>query len=242
MGGRGFLTPERGGWRPVGPSDLRYDENLGVPVRLSVAEIDRLVAAWRNADRRSLDAGFQAVELHFAHGYLAHEFLSPLSNDRYGGSPENRARFPMDVVRAVREVWPGELPLLVRISATEYVDGGWGVDSAVQLCEWTKDAGVDMIDVSSGGNSPRQNMDPAPGYQVPFASEIKRRTGMPTGAVGLITEPRQAQPALENGEADVVLIGRELLRNPYWPLYAAAKLGNDVDYWPPQYQRAAFWP
>ncbi|MCH8313097.1 MAG: hypothetical protein IID17_08950 [Nitrospinae bacterium] len=206
---------------------------------------DRLVAAWRDAARRSLDAGFQAVELHFAHGYLAHEFLSPLSNDRsdrYGGSPENRARFPMEIVRAVREVWPGELPLLVRISATEYVDGGWDLDDSVRLCEWMRDAGVDMIDVSSGGNSPRQNMAPAPGYQVPFASEIKRRTGMPTGAVGLITEPWQAERILENGEADVVLLGRELLRNPYWPLHAAAELGDDVDYWPPQYRRAAVKP
>lgn len=237
-----LLSSENGGWQPVGPSDLPYDENLAVPKALCIDEIESLVADWASAATRALEAGFESIELHFAHGYLAHEFLSPVSNvraDKYGGSLENRARFSMEIVNAVRKVWPERLPLLVRISATEYVDGGWDLDQSVQLCEWLKDAGVDLIDCSSGGNSPKQTLTPFTGYQVPFADEIKRRTGIATGAVGMITEPKQANDILEEGKADVVLMARELLRRPYWALHAAVELGDRIDYWPKQYARAA---
>ncbi len=175
-----------------------------------------------------------------AHGYLAHEFLSPLSNNRddeYGGELENRARFPLRVAQAVRDAWPDELPLFVRISASDHVDGGWDLDQSIQFSKWLKDAGVDLVDTSSGGNLPQQALTPSPGYQVPFAAAIREQAGIATGAVGLITEPEQAEQILEQGQADVVLLGRELLREPYWPLYAARALGDDVS-WPDQYARA----
>lgn len=240
-----LLSEHEAGWQPVGPSDLPYSEELAVPRALTTEEIGELVIAWRDAATRALDAGFDIVELHFAHGYLAHEFLSPLSNnrtDQYGGSPENRARFPLEIVRAVREVWPEHLPLFVRISATEYVEGGWDLDDAVPLCGWLREAGTDLIDVSSGGNSPAQTLTPFTGYQVPFAEEIRQKANIATGAVGMITEPRQAEDILQQEQADAIFMGRELLRNPYWPLHAAAELGYKIDYWPKQYQRAAVYP
>ena len=239
----GKLVPEdKGGWQPVGPSNLPYDENLAIPAPLSADEIEQLVKDWAAAARRALEAGFESIELHFAHGYLGHQFLSPISNnrdDKYGGSLENRARFPLEIAKAVREEWPERLPLLVRISATEYVEGGWDLDQSIQFCEWLKDAGVDLIDCSSGGNSPKQTLTPFTGYQVPFAEEIKKRAGIATGAVGMITEPKQANDILEEGKADVVLMARELLRRPYWALHAAVELGDKIDYWPKQYARAA---
>ncbi len=243
-GGR-LLSESEGGWQPVGPSDLPFDENLAVPRALGVDEIGQLVEAWRSAAERALTAGFDVLELHFAHGYLMHEFLSPISNNReddYGGTPENRARFPLQVARAVREVWPDHLPLFVRISATEYVEGGWDLEDSIRLCGWLKDAGVDLIDTSSGGNSPAQTLTPFTGYQVPFAEAIREQVHIATGAVGMITEPRQAEEILQNEQADVIFMGRELLRNPYWPLHAAAELGDTLDYWPEQYQRAAVYP
>ena len=243
--GGALVSPAEGGWQPVGPSALPYSDQLADPRALDLAEIDGLVASWATAAERARDAGFDAVELHFAHGYLAHQFLSPLSNERtdaYGGALENRARFALEVTRAVRAAWPEHLPLLARLSATEYVDGGWNLDDSVALAGWLRDEGVDLIDCSSGGNSPSQTFTPFTGYQVPFASEIRARAGIATGAVGMITEPHQAEDILQRNDADVVLLARELLRNPYWPLHAAAVLGDRIDYWPKQYLRAAVLP
>lgn len=243
-GGR-LISPDDGGWQPVGPSALPFSEDLAVPRPLSTGEIEQLVEAWAAAAKRALAAGFDVVELHFAHGYLAHEFLSPLSNNRedeYGGSLESRARFPLQVARAVRDAWPAHLPLFVRISATEYVDGGWDLDDAIRFCGWLRDAGVDLIDTSSGGNSPLQTFTPFTGYQVPFAAAIREQAQIATGAVGMITKPRQAEDILQDGQADAIFMGRELLRNPYWPLQAAAELGDRIDYWPSQYARAAVYP
>lgn len=240
--GGGLIGPDDGGWEVVGPSPLPYDEDYGGPHELSVEEIDRIVEAFGEAARRSYEAGFEVVECHFAHGYLAHEFLSPISNhreDEYGGSLENRARFALRVVEAVRAATPDHLPVMVRISASEYVDGGWDLDQSIQFSRWLKERGVDLIDASSGGNSPAQALDPYPGYQVGFAAAIKQQVGIATGAVGLITEPEQAEKIIVDGEADVVLLARELLRDPYWPLRAAAALDQDVE-WPKQYVRAKF--
>jgi 2,4-dienoyl-CoA reductase-like NADH-dependent reductase (Old Yellow Enzyme family) len=240
--GGNLLSPEDGGWEPVGPSNLPFSEDLAVPRTLTINEIKQLVESWAAAANRALAAGFDVVELHFAHGYLAHEFLSPLSNNReddYGGTPENRARFPLQIARVVREVWPDHLPLFVRISATEYVDGGWNLDDAIRFCGWLKDAGVDLIDTSSGGNSPAQTLTPFNGYQVSFAAAIREQAQIATGAVGMITKPQQAEEILENGSVDAIFMGRELLRNPYWPLHAAAELGDHIDYWPDQYEPAA---
>ena len=238
----GALIPEDEptGWKPFAPSDLPFDEDYAIPQALTVDEIHDLTDAFGAAAERSLAAGFEVIELHFAHGYLAHEFLSPISNrrdDEYGGSLENRARFALETVAKVREVIPDHLPLLVRISASEYVDGGMDLEQSIQLCKWLKDIGVDMIDASSGGNSPAQKMELYPGYQVPFAAAIREQVGIATGAVGLITEARQAEQIIADGEADVVLLARELLRHPYWPLSAAHELGHDIK-WPLQYTRA----
>ncbi len=243
--GSKLLSEDEGGWQSVGPSDLPFSEDLSIPRPLTTDEIGELVVSWKSAAERSLVAGFDVIELHFAHGYLAHEFLSPISNsrdDEYGGTLENRARFPLEIARAVRDVWPDHLPLFVRISATEYVEGGWDIDDAVTFCGRLKDAGVDLIDASSGGNSPAQTLTPFTGYQVPFAAAIREQAKIATGAVGMITEAQQAEDILESGQADAIFMGRELLRNPYWPLYAAAELGDKVDYWPVQYQRAAVYP
>ena len=243
--GGALLSKSEGGWQPVGPSDLPYSEDLAMPRALTTAEIADLIDSWQQAARRALESGFDVVELHFAHGYLAHEFLSPISNDRddeYGGTSENRARFPLEIARAVREVWPDHLPLFARISATEYAEDGWDIEDSIQLCRWLHEAGVDLIDVSSGGNSSAQSITPLNGYQVPFAETIKQQTNIATGAVGLITEPEQAEKILQKDQADVIFMGRELLRNPYWPLHAAATLGEKIDYWPEQYQRAAVYP
>ena len=240
--GGGLLAPDRGGWQPVGPSAIPFSENLAVPRALDPGEIEALVDAWAAGAERARAAGFDVVELHLAHGYLAHQFLSPLSNTRsddYGGPLENRARFAIRIARSVRSVWPEHLPVFARISATEWVEGGWDLEDSVRLCGWLKDEGIDLIDCSSGGNSPLQTLTPFTGYQVPFAAAIRKRVGIATGAVGMITQPRQAEEILQKGEADVVLMARELLRSPYWPLHAAAELGVRIDYWPEQYLRAA---
>lgn len=240
--GRGPVPSEEGGWQPVGPSPVGYP-GLSVPRELTTSGVDRVVDDFARAARRSVAAGFDVVEVHAAHGYLLHEFLSPLSNqrdDEYGGSFDNRVRLPLRVVDAVRDVVPERMPVVVRISATDWVDGGWTVDDSVALARRLKDAGVDLVDVSSGGNA-RAQIPVGPGYQVPFARRIREEAGVATGAVGLITEPKQAEDILAEGSADVVLLAREMLRDPHWALRAAGELGvqpgEGVD-WPPQYLRA----
>jgi 2,4-dienoyl-CoA reductase-like NADH-dependent reductase (Old Yellow Enzyme family) len=237
-----FLSTADGGWGIAGPSPLPFQDGWGTPHELSLEDIDGIVADFALAAKRAVLSGFRVVELHMAHGYLVCEFLSPLSNQRtdaYGGSLKNRARFPLSVIRAVRNAIPDAMPLFVRVSATEYVEGGWEIDECVEVCRWFADEGVDLIDCSSGGNSPNQSLKPYPGYQVPFASRIKKDAGIMTGAVGLITAYDQAEQILEQDEADVVLLARELLRNPYWPLQARMELDDDISGWPLQYSRVS---
>jgi 2,4-dienoyl-CoA reductase-like NADH-dependent reductase (Old Yellow Enzyme family) len=234
------VAPESGGWRPVAPSPLRFSGGYQEPHELGAAEIEACVAAFEAATRRALAAGFELIELHMAHGYLLHQFLSPLSNQRadaYGGDLENRMRFPLEVARAVRTAWPDDLPLWVRISATDWVDGGWDLTQSVQLAHRLKGLGVDLVDCSSGGLVPHAHVPVAPGYQVPFAEAVRREAGIATGAVGLITEATHAEAIVAAGQADVVLLARALLRDPHWPLHAARALGVDVP-WPSQYLRA----
>lgn len=234
------LPPDNGGWLPFAPSALPFAPGYAVPHALSEMEIGQVVNIFRKAAERALAAGFEVVEIHMAHGYLLHEFLSPLTNQRndsYGGSLENRARLPLAVVDAVRAVWPERLPLFVRISATDWVEGGWDLPQSVQLSRWLKERGVDLIDCSSGGLVADAQMPVAPGFQVPFATAIKEQTGINVGAVGLITQAAQAEQIIARNQADAVFLGRELLRNPYWPLQAAHELGVEVA-WPKQYQRA----
>ena len=237
-----YLTPNEGGWKNVmAPSAVRFAENYSQPIALDLAGIQTITRAFTRAAERALEAGFDLVELHAAHGYLLHEFLSPLSNrrtDEYGGSFENRIRLLVEVVDAVRAVWPAELPLLVRISATDWAEGGWEIDQSVALAKVLKAHQVDLIDVSSGGMTPQQVMPIGPGYQTPFAERIRREAQIPTGAVGMITDATQAEHILRTGQADVVLLARELLREPYWPLQAAKELGDTAS-WPAQYLRAA---
>jgi len=229
-----------GGWQPVGPSALPFAPQRTVPREMTTADIDQVVGDFVAAARRALAAGFEVVELHMAHGYLLHEFLSPLSNrrdDSYGGSLENRARLPLAVARAVREVWPEDRPVFARISATDWTDGGWDLEQSVQLAVWLREAGIDLIDCSSGGLTPDARIPVGPGYQTPFATAIRARAGIATGAVGLITEPEQAEQIVATGLADCVFLARELLRDPHWPLHAARRLRVDLP-WPPQYERA----
>ncbi|MGN6089844.1 MAG: NADH:flavin oxidoreductase/NADH oxidase [Actinomycetales bacterium] len=235
----GYVQPRDGGWQTVGPSALAYGA-LPAPRALEAADVADVVESFRASTRRALDAGFELVEVHAAHGYLLHQFLSPLSNQRtdaYGGSFDNRVRLVLEVVDAVREAWPERLPLLVRISATDWVEGGWDLEQSVALARLLKARGVDLVDCSSGGLDPRQSIPVGPGYQVPFAAAVRAQAGIPTGAVGLITDAEQAEDILERGEADVVLLAREQLREPLWPLHAGEALGDDVA-WPPQYERA----
>jgi 2,4-dienoyl-CoA reductase-like NADH-dependent reductase (Old Yellow Enzyme family) len=238
--GSGFVEPVDGGWATVAPSPLAFGD-WPVPKELSVAEIAALVEAFAAAARRALDAGFEVVEVHAAHGYLLHQFLSPLANQRadaYGGDLAGRSRFLLEVVRAVRAVWPDHRPLLVRVSATDWADGGWTLEETVELSRRLAAEGVDLVDVSSGGLTPAQRIAAGPGYQVPFARAVREGSGLPVGAVGLITGAAQAERVLAEGSADAVLLARELLRTPHWPLLAAHDLGETVDYWPEQYLRA----
>jgi len=236
------LTPETGAWTPIGPSPLPFAPGYPAPREMDAALIAEVLGAFRAAARRAREAGFKLIELHGAHGYLAHEFLSPLSNrrtDRYGGAIENRARFLLEIVAAVRTEWPAELPLFVRLSCTDWVPGGWDIEQTVALCRMLAEGGaVDLVDCSSGGLDPGQAVPLHPGYQVPFAERIRRDTGVLTGAVGLITTAQQADRIIRGGQADLVLLAREFLRDPYWPLHAAAELGVAA-HWPPQYLRAA---
>jgi 2,4-dienoyl-CoA reductase-like NADH-dependent reductase (Old Yellow Enzyme family) len=239
-GGRPVAEDARG-WRPVGPSPLAFGEGYPVPRELSTDELPAVVGAFRDAARRAAQAGFETVEIHMAHGYLLHQFLSPLTNlrtDEYGGTIENRMRLPLEVARAVREAFPVERPVLARISATDWVEGGWDLEQSVVLARALREAGVDLVDCSSGGLVPHAKVPLAPGYQVPFAEAIRARAGVMTGAVGLIREPAQAEAVLASGKADLVLLAREMLRDPYWPLHAARGLGVDLR-WPDQYLRAS---
>ncbi|MBV9759932.1 MAG: NADH:flavin oxidoreductase/NADH oxidase [Acidobacteriaceae bacterium] len=238
--GGGPLSASAGGWQPVAPSAVPFDEHSIVPTELKVDEIHSIVEKFASAAERALEAGFELLELHGAHGYLMHEFLSPISNkraDRYGGALENRMRFALEVAAAVRRVWPERLPLFLRISATDWAEGGWTIDESVELARSVRPIGVDAIDCSSGGTVPHARIPLQPGYQAPFAERIRHETGILTGAVGLITEPAQADTLVRNGSADVVLLAREFLREPYWPIKAAQALGADARF-PIQYARA----
>ena len=242
--GHGPVTNADGGWQPVAPSPLPFPGLRQDPRELTTSEIADVVAAFAAAAERSLGAGFDLLELHAAHGYLLHEFLSPLSNDRsdeYGGSFENRTRLLLEVVDAVRSVVPDQTPLVVRISATDWTEGGWTVEDSVRLSALLAEHGVDLVDVSSGGNVAHASIPVGPGYQVDFARQIRTEAGVATGAVGMITEPKQAEEILTEGSADVVLLARALLRDPHWTLRAAHDLGvtngEGVD-WPRQYERA----
>ncbi|HWF84245.1 MAG TPA: NADH:flavin oxidoreductase/NADH oxidase [Vicinamibacterales bacterium] len=239
--GQGRISPEDGGWTPVGPTDEPFADGYPVPHALTLDEIPLIVAAFRGAAQRALDAGFDLVELHGAHGYLIHEFLSPLSNrrtDAYGGSFDNRIRLCLEIVDAVRAVWPERLPLFVRLSATDWTEGGWNVEQSVRLSRRLREHGVDLIDCSSGGNVSHAQIPMGPAYQVPFAAQIKREAGIATGAVGMITTAEQADVIIRRGDADAILLAREMLRDPYFALRAARELGHRVP-WPAQYMRAA---
>jgi 2,4-dienoyl-CoA reductase-like NADH-dependent reductase (Old Yellow Enzyme family) len=232
---------DAGGWQPVGPTDAPFSPAYPVPRAMTVEDVRAVVGAFCAAARRALAAGFDVVEIHAAHGYLIHAFLSPLVNtrtDEYGGSFDNRVRLCLEIVEAVRGVWPDRLPLFVRISSTDWKHGGWDVDQAVELARRMLARGVDLVDCSSGGAVPDVAIPLGPGYQVSFAERIRRDAGIATGAVGLITEPQQADTIVRDGQADCVLLARELLRDPYWPLRAARVLGHTVP-WPVQYLRAA---
>jgi len=239
--GTGMVAEREGGWKPVAPSALPFDKNYAIPSALEESGIRTVVNAFAEAARRALQAGFQVLEIHAAHGYLIHEFLSPLANkrtDSYGGSLENRARFLREVVSAVRRVWPATLPLFVRISATDWIEGGWDIHESVKVAAEIGRLGVDLIDCSSGGIDPSAKIPIGPGYQVPFSQQIRDKTGLLTGAVGLIRLPEQANEIVRDHKADVVVFAREFLRRPYWPLEVARDLGIRVP-WPAQYLRAA---
>ncbi|WP_299430200.1 NADH:flavin oxidoreductase/NADH oxidase [uncultured Meiothermus sp.] len=240
----GTSSPWTGGkplhrWTPVAPSPLAFQEGWAVPEELNIQGLDEVRAAFQKAAARSLQAGFEVLEIHMAHGYLLHSFLSPLTNrrtDSYGGSRENRMRFPLEVVQAVREVWPAELPLLVRVSASDWVGGGWEISDTVAFAGELHQRGVDLLDCSSGGAVPGVKIPLGPGYQVLFAAQVKLSTGLSTGAVGLITEPLQAEAILQANQADLILLGRALLSEPYWPYRAGKALAAKA--WPVQYERA----
>src|SRR6266567_1536100 len=228
---KGEVPAEQGGWESIAPSEERFSPDYPLPKELTQQEIGDIVHSFQQAARRALQAGFQVIEIHGAHGYLLHEFLSPLSNhrtDEYGGPLSNRMRFLCEVVDAVREILPEELPLFVRLSATDWVEGGLTSEDTVEIARELKQRGVDLIDASTGGNAASAKIPLSPGYQVPFANAIRRETGIATGAVGLITNPHQANTIIEQEQADLILLARELLRDPYWPLHAARTLAYDI--------------
>ncbi|WP_420147145.1 NADPH dehydrogenase NamA [Spirosoma sp.] len=239
-GGKAILPTEQRGWQTVGPSPIPFQEPGPIPTELTIEGIEKIVADFQRAVQRALEAGFQLIEIHAAHGYLIHEFLSPISNQRtdaYGGSFENRMRLLLEIIDRVQIVWPNELPIFVRISATDWTEGGWSTDDSVALATVLKEKGIDVVDCSTGGNVAGAKIPVGPGYQVPFAERIKQETGMMTGAVGLITSAEQAESILTNGQADLIVMAREFLRDPYFPLHAAHALGDDIA-WPVQYERA----
>ncbi|TAM75496.1 NADH:flavin oxidoreductase/NADH oxidase [bacterium] len=238
--GGGHIEPEHRGWQVIAPSSVPYHPGWPLPHALSLEEIAGVWEAFVAAAQRSDQAGFEIAEIHAAHGYLLHQFLSPLSNqrrDEYGGSFENRTRLVREVVEAVRRAWPHDKPLWVRLSCTDWVEGGWDLDQSVALARTLKSLGADAVDCSSGGLDQRQKIPVAPGYQVPFAERIRQETGIQTVAVGMVTEPEQAEEIIASGRADAVAMARELLRDPYWPLHAAQALNVEIP-WPQQYERA----
>jgi len=238
--GTGPADPSAGGWQPVGPSPIAYTEGYPEPHELTKDEIRGVVDAFADAASRAVEAGFRAIELHEAHGYLVAQFLSPFSNqrrDEYGGDFDGRTRLAVEVASAVRAAIPAGMPLFVRLSASEYVEDGWDLEQTVELARRLKAAGVDLIDASSGGNLPHQRVHVYPGYQVPFARAIREQAGIATAAVGLITSATHADAVVAGGDADAVFVGREAFRDPYFPLHAATQLHAEVD-WPVQYQRA----
>jgi 2,4-dienoyl-CoA reductase (NADPH2) len=231
------LTPEQGGWSVIGPSPIPFQENSPVPIPLDEGGIEEVILAFVAAAERALQAGFQAIEIHSAHGYLLHSFLSPLSNqrtDNYGGSLENRMRLLLEVTKRVRDILPNGMPLFVRISATDWVQGGWDIQQSVILCRELKALGVDLIDVSTGGLVPHAKIPVQTGYQVPFAAQIRKEAGIATGAVGMITDAEYANQVITRGCADLVFIGRELLRDPYWSIRARCSLDEEPN-WPVPY-------
>jgi 2,4-dienoyl-CoA reductase-like NADH-dependent reductase (Old Yellow Enzyme family) len=239
LGGK-VVPANEGGWTPLAPSAVPFDSSYPMPKEMTIAEIAQVVRDFEVAAKRALDAGFQVVEIHAAHGYLLHEFYSPLSNfrsDEYGGSFENRIRLVLRVARAIRGLWPAGLPVFVRISATDWKEGGWDVRQSVELCRKLKEVGVDLIDVSSAGLVPGVSIPVGPGYQTEFSATIRREAGIATGAVGMISEPEQAETIVRTGQADIVLLAREMLRDPYWPRRAAQVLGQKIK-GPVQYERA----
>jgi 2,4-dienoyl-CoA reductase-like NADH-dependent reductase (Old Yellow Enzyme family) len=239
--GHGAIWPEQGGWEPIAPTPVPFAEGFAVPREMTASDIAHTIEVFRQAAARAAQAGFDLIEIHAAHGYLIHEFLSPITNhrtDEYGGSFENRIRLCLQIVDAVRGVWPERQPLFMRISATDWAEGGWDIDEAVELARRVSARGVDLIDCSSGGTVFNATIPMAAGYQVPFAERIKREASVATGAVGLITTPAHADEIVRRDQADIVLLAREMLRDPYWPLRAARELGHAVP-WPAQYLRAA---
>ena len=238
---RAAIAVADGGWEPVGPTSEPFTSGYPVPCPLDAAGLAAVVAGFRDAAVRARHAGFEVAEIHAAHGYLLHQFLSPLSNtrgDAYGGSFENRIRLCLEVVDAVRAIWPEQLPLFVRLSTTDWVEGGWSVEDSIALSRRLREHGVDLIDCSSGGNAAHAKIPVGPGYQVPAAARIRTEAGIATGAVGLITTPHHANEIVAQGQADCVLLARAVLRDPYWPLRAAEALGHPMD-WPAQYLRSA---
>ncbi|MEO8055967.1 MAG: NADH:flavin oxidoreductase/NADH oxidase [Acidobacteriota bacterium] len=238
--GGGVLAAGDGAWTTLAPSAIPFDAGYPAPCAMAPADMDRVTDEFAAAARRAVDAGFGVVEVHAAHGYLLHEFLSPLSNrrtDGFGGALESRMRFPLRVVGAVRAAFPADRPVFVRISATDWADGGWDLAQSIVFSSCLRELGVDLVDCSSGGLVPHAKVAVGPGYQVPFAEAIRREAGIPTAAVGMITEPKQAEEILADGKADAIVMARAFLRDPYWPLHAAKELGAEIE-WPAPYRRA----
>ncbi len=238
--GKGAVNIKDGGWQTIAPSNIPFADDYPLPVEMSNEDILNVINQFKKAAERSMSAGFRMIELHMAHGYLIHEFLSPLSNkrnDNYGGNLQNRCRLALEIAQVVRDTIPDDIPLFVRISSTDWVKDGWEIDQSIYLAKCLKETGVDLIDCSSGGNIANAQIPAGPGYQVVFSERIKKEAEVLTGAVGLITSPMQAENIIRTKQADVVILAREILRNPYWPLYAANKLNAEIE-WPKQYLRA----
>jgi 2,4-dienoyl-CoA reductase-like NADH-dependent reductase (Old Yellow Enzyme family) len=238
--GTGEVRREDGGWQTFSASPISFADNYPAPKEMEMEDIRKVIDDFCRAAERSIEAGFKVIEIHMAHGYLVHEFLSPLSNlrqDLYGGSLSHRCRFAVAIAESVRQVIPEDFPLFARISSSDWVDEGWSIEDSVYLSHRLKDVGVDLIDCSSGGNAPKAAIPAGPGYQIPFSEKIKLEVGILTGGIGFITSPEQADQIIRTGQADIVLLAREILRNPYWPLNAAKTLKAEI-YWPKQYERA----